>query len=97
MSSSGNYTSYDNKNKNTPQPFERRVFQEFKKVGSAILHVLSIINSNNDLYGPEDGQFMGFNRYPHCRSKTRPPSTRELNSMRARNHSHYRQHKVAPI
>jgi len=35
-----------------------------------------------DLYGHQDGQFMGFGSYPHSRSRNRVLSTYELNNKR---------------
>lgn len=36
----------------------------------------------DDLYGPQDGQFMAFGSYPHSRSRNRVLSTYELNNKR---------------
>lgn len=38
--------------------------------------------SGEDLYGHQDGQFMGFGTYPHSRSRNRVLSTYELNQKR---------------
>lgn len=35
-----------------------------------------------DLYGPQDGQFMAFGNYPHSRSRNRVLSSYELNRQR---------------
>lgn len=34
-----------------------------------------------DLYGPEDGQFMGFGSYPHSRNRNRVLSNKEVNAL----------------
>jgi hypothetical protein len=36
----------------------------------------------DDLYGPQDGQFMAFGNYPHSRSRNRVLSSYELNRKR---------------
>ncbi len=84
---------------------KKSVVHSLKKIGSSLFRKLcafdnAIINMfNTDEYGPEDGQYMGFNRYPHNHSKNRPRSERELrrlNSIGLRSKGTYKSGRVVP-
>lgn len=44
--------------------------------------IMKINLGGDDLYGPQDGQFMAFGSYPHSRSRNRVLSSYELNNKR---------------
>jgi hypothetical protein len=84
---------------------KKNIIYRVKKFSSNVLkkfHALDKVIMNmfdTDKYGPEDGQYMGFNRYPHNRSKNRPRSERELqrlNRMGLHNKRSYKSARVAP-
>lgn len=70
-----------------------------RNICSSSWNVIISLNRDNDKFGPEDGQYMGFNRYPHSISKNRPRSTRELNrlsNMGLYKKSSYGRRKIVP-
>jgi hypothetical protein len=84
---------------------KKSVVYHLKKIGSSLFRKLCVVDNaiinifNTDEYGPEDGQYMGFNQYPHNRSKNRPRSERELqrlNSIGLRSKGSYKSGRVVP-
>jgi hypothetical protein len=74
--------------------FSSNVLKKFQTLDKIIVNMF-----DTDNYGPEDGQYMGFNRYPHNRSKNRPRSERELrrlNNMGLHSKRSYNTSRVAP-
>lgn len=86
---------------NTSSKINKKTFVYYlRNICSSSWNALSTLSQSNEKFGPEDGQYMAFNLYPHSISKNRPRSTRELkrlNNMGLYKSSSYGRRKVAPI